>query len=536
MTLKKLIILICFVLYTIMPSKVFASGGEYECIVNTDCSFIWRAIDNTTNITPYASALAATGTADINIKWWYVGNYVDGLSGTIGTDEEDEVDVSGSCANVSASKVCLEIIDASRGVYEIVVDGALITTADKEFCLDIDDAYTPTNKVDDAVLCKYVAVANRFNDTTDTVDVGKWSGTTVVTPDTAGYPKVTIKDGTGTGEIDTLSGSIVNVDTCDVATSVTNAITLPTIPADWITAAGIEAGAITSSEAPNLDLQLTTFQSNLRGTLGANIDMTKMSQKTTAGGYDPDIHSLEAIAENAPAAIADAVLDEDMTAHQTQGTLGQAIGDPAADATKMWNVINQMADKLPTNNFMGSGVVGNMDDEINAILVDTAEIGVAGAGLTAIDLPNQIMDITGSLSGSVGSVTGAVDSVTGNVGGNVVGSVASVTNMVTANVTQISGDSVAADNVEAAYDGTGYLGDGIAVTVTSVAGTLPYAITITETGIITVDNQFAEGDKKLYCAKEERAIVATDDNTADTITVEPGNPFNTTPSGTCYIK
>jgi len=55
-----------------------------------------------------------------------------------------------------------------------------------------------------------------------------------------------------------------------------------------------------------------------------------------------------------------------------------------------------------------------------------ARIGAAGAGLTeaggdgdhltAIDLPNQTMDITGNLSGSVGSVTG-------NVGGDVVGNV-----------------------------------------------------------------------------------------------------------------
>jgi len=57
---------------------------------------------------------------------------------------------------------------------------------------------------------------------------------------------------------------------------------------------------------------------------------------------------------------------------------------------------------------------------IDAILVDTAEIGAAGAGLTNINLPDQTMnimgDITGNLSGSVGSVTGAVGSVTGSVG------------------------------------------------------------------------------------------------------------------------
>ena len=42
------------------------------------------------------------------------------------------------------------------------------------------------------------------------------------------------------------------------------------------------------------------------------------------------------------------------------------------------------------------------------------QVGTAGDGLTAINLPNQTMDITGDLSGSVGSVTGAVGSVAGH--------------------------------------------------------------------------------------------------------------------------
>jgi hypothetical protein len=68
-----------------------------------------------------------------------------------------------------------------------------------------------------------------------------------------------------------------------------------------------------------------------------------------------------------------------------------------------------------------------------------ARIGAAGAGLTAIDLPDQTMNITGnitgnlsgsvgSVTGAVGSVTGAVGSVTGNVGGNVTGSIGSLAN------------------------------------------------------------------------------------------------------------
>jgi hypothetical protein len=74
-----------------------------------------------------------------------------------------------------------------------------------------------------------------------------------------------------------------------------------------------------------------------------------------------------------------------------------------------------------------SADIAAVKSQTAAIETDTAEIGAAGAGLTAINLPNQTMDIvgsiTGNLSGSVGSVTGAVGSVTGNVGGNVTGTV-----------------------------------------------------------------------------------------------------------------
>jgi len=41
------------------------------------------------------------------------------------------------------------------------------------------------------------------------VDVQSWTGTAVATPDTAGYPKVTIKSGTGTGELSLTSGKVV---------------------------------------------------------------------------------------------------------------------------------------------------------------------------------------------------------------------------------------------------------------------------------------------------------------------------------------
>lgn len=98
--------------------------------------------------------------------------------------------------------------------------------------------------------------------------------------------------------------------------------------------------------------------------------------------------------------------------------LTKAAGD--GDLAAVLTDTNAIQGKLPTNKFMGSSDGADDDGTLNGILTDTAEIGAAGVGLTeaggdgdhltAINLPNQTMDIvgniTGNLSGSVGSVTG----------------------------------------------------------------------------------------------------------------------------------
>lgn len=74
------------------------------------------------------------------------------------------------------------------------------------------------------------------------------------------------------------------------------------------------------------------------------------------------------------------------------------------------------------NNAVAAPILVDIDGNIDQTGDSFARIGVNGAGLTNINLPNQTMDITGSitgnLSGSVGSVTainttgGAIDNVT----------------------------------------------------------------------------------------------------------------------------
>lgn len=110
------------------------------------------------------------------------------------------------------------------------------------------------------------------------VDVMYWRNNAVPVAHTSGYPIVTVKDGTGTGEIDTTSGGVL----------------VSAIASGAITATAIAADAIGASE----------------------------------------------LATDAVTEIANAVWDTDATGRQTQGTFGQAIGDPGADTDTIWGLAN----------------------------------------------------------------------------------------------------------------------------------------------------------------------------------------------------
>lgn len=179
------------------------------------------------------------------------------------------------------------------------------------------------------------------------VNVTGWNGTAVATPDTAGYPKVTIKDGTGTGEIDLTSGGVL--------------------------VSAIAANAVTAS----------------------------------------------ALATDAVAEIADGVWDEATAGHVAAGSFGAAVGDILTDTAVIgaagagltaipWNaawdaeVQSEVTDALvaydpPTKAELDSAVAplaleatlgtpagASISADIAVIESQTDDIGVAGAGLTAI--------------------------------------------------------------------------------------------------------------------------------------------------------
>jgi hypothetical protein len=126
------------------------------------------------------------------------------------------------------------------------------------------------------------------------------------------------------------------------------------------------------------------------------------------------------------------------------------------------------------------------------------EAGGTGDHLTAINLPDQTMNITGnitgnlsgsvgSVTGAVGSVTGAVGSVTGSVGGNVTGSIGSLAAQAKLDV------NAEVDTALADYDGP--------TNAEMEARTLAAASYATATALQTVDDEIATVDNVVDAIK-----------------------------------
>lgn len=92
------------------------------------------------------------------------------------------------------------ITEVANGWYKVA-----LTTADTGTLGDLAYYITATG-ADDTDFVDQVTT-NILGDTLP-ANVTTWNGTTVATPDTAGYPKVTIKSGTGTGEVSLAAGLV----------------------------------------------------------------------------------------------------------------------------------------------------------------------------------------------------------------------------------------------------------------------------------------------------------------------------------------
>lgn len=106
------------------------------------------------------------------------------------------------------------------------------------------------------------------------------------------------------------------------------------------------------------------------------------SSAITAAKFAADAIDANALATNAAAEIAGAVWDVDATTHQTQGTFGQAIGDPVADTNTIYKAVVTDA----------TGATVGVDAA--AILADTGTDGVvlATGSITAAVIATDAID------------------------------------------------------------------------------------------------------------------------------------------------
>jgi hypothetical protein len=149
--------------------------------------------------------------------------------------------------------------------------------------------------------------------------------------------------------------------------------------------------------------------------LGAN---TITATSIATGAIDADALAADTItaakvAADVSAEIADAVWDEDATAHQTQGTFGQAIGDPVADTNTIYKAVvtdatgatvgaDVVAVKAETASIQSDTdniqtrlpaalVGGRMDSSVGAMAADTLTASALAAD-AATEIGNAVWD------------------------------------------------------------------------------------------------------------------------------------------------
>lgn len=127
----------------------------------------------------------------------------------------------------------------------------------------------------------------------------QWNGTAVATPDTAGHPKVTVKSGTGTGEI-SLSSGVALADLTRILGQSLSESAPGRLGINWATVYD-NAGVFTSLTADTIS---TLTQANVRTAVGL-----------ASANLDTQLDALPTAIENA-----DALLNRDMSTGTDSGT------------------------------------------------------------------------------------------------------------------------------------------------------------------------------------------------------------------------
>jgi len=283
-------------------------------------------------------------------------------------------------------------------------------------------------------------------------DVKKWNGTAVPAEHTAGYPIVTVKDGTGTGEIDTASGVVLAKD--HTGANLATASALATVQADTD------------------DIQARLPAALIGGRMDASVGAYQSGQaplQPTVAGRTLDI-----------AATGEAGLDFDNIKDASGAHTLANITVPIVTTT-----VNLTTNNDKTGYGLSAAAVQAIWDALTSALTTAGSIGKRLAD-----------NIDAAISSRSTYAGGAVASVTGNVGGNVVGSVGSVA----------AGGITAASFAAGAIDSAAIATDAIGSAELAAS-----AVTEIQAGLSTLDAAGVRAAVGLAAANLDTQLTAIDD-------------------------
>lgn len=285
------------------------------------------------------------------------------------------------------------------------------------------------------------------------VNVEKWNATSVPAEHTAGYPVATIKDGTGTGEIDTNAGvvlakdhsggnlataaalAIVQADTDDIQTRLPAALvsgrmdaSVGAMAANVVTAAAVADGAIDAATFAANAINsgalasdaVTEIQSGLAlasdlATVAGYVDTeiadirNRLPAALVGGRMDSSIGAdalglataaalatVQADTDNIqtrlPAALVSGRMDSDVGAIQANVVNANALATDAG--TEIANAVRQIA---LTEGYAADGVAPTLEQALFMIMQNAMEFSISGTTLTVKKLDGSTTAMTVTL-------------------------------------------------------------------------------------------------------------------------------------------
>jgi len=223
--------------------------------------------------------------------------------------------------------------------------------------LDLDDLKADINTIDDFLDTEVAAILADTNELqTDLADGGRLDLL---------IDAILLDTGTTLDDlIDTEIASIITTLGTPAGASISADIAAIEAQTDDIGAAGAGLTAVPWNAAWDAEVQ-----SEVADALAVYDPPTNAELVSEIDAVQTDIAALPTAAENA-----DAIWDEDATGHQTQGSFGQAIGDPGADADTIWALANTNLNATVSSRASQTSldtVDDFLDTEIAAILEDT---------------------------------------------------------------------------------------------------------------------------------------------------------------------